>query len=111
MRDTSYQRRNLDFVEIELLNKKRLLLENDWTKVRNLVEKTGYFIKSSSRFPFFSIEKRRYCSFMFRTTYDTIDSFFDPKYKVNCTLPQLAALFDVAFKEFDKTIVEHDISS
>ena len=98
-----------DFVELEALNGKRFLLENNWTKVYDLVEKSWYSFKWSSKFPFISFEKHRYCTFKFKTVYSALKSCFDKRYNVNCNLSQLAALFDIDFKEFDTTMVNHDL--
>ena len=95
-----------DFVEIEVLSGKRFLLENDWEKVYDLAEKSWYSFKLSSKFPFISFEKHRYCTFKFSNN----NSLFDKKFKVNCNLSQLAALFDIDFKKFDLTMVNHDVT-
>ena len=95
-----------DFVEIEVLSGKRFLLENNWEKVYNLAEKSWYSFKLSSKFPFISFEKHRYCTFKFSNN----NSLFDKKFKVNCDLSQLAALFDIDFKKFDLTMVNHDVT-
>lgn len=99
-----------DFVEIEVLSGKRFLLENNWSKVYDLAEKSWYSLKWSSKFPFVSFEKHRYCTFKFRTVYSTLESCFDKRYNVNCNLSQLAELFDIDFKEFDTTMVNHDVA-
>ena len=99
-----------DFVEIEVLSGKRFLLENNWSKVYDLAEKSWYSLKWSSKFPFVSFEKHRYCTFKFRTVYSTLESCFDKRYNVNCNLSQLAELFDIDFKEFDTTLVYHDVT-
>lgn len=101
-------RKNL--IEIEALSGKRFLIENDWSRIYKLEEKLRLLIKWTSRFPFIKFERQRYCSFRFRTEYTYLDSFFDKRYKVNCNLSQLASLFDVEFKEFDKTMVNHDVA-
>ena len=98
-----------DFVEIEVLSGKRFLLDNSWEKVYNLVEKSWYSFKLSSKFPFISFEKHRYCEFKFRTLNNNY-SLFDKKFNVNCNLSQLAALFDIDFKRFDTTMVNHDVT-
>lgn len=98
------------FVEVEVLSGKRFLLENDWSKVYDLAEKSWYSLKWSSKFPFVSFEKHRYCTFKFKTVYYTLESLFDKRYNVNCNLSQFAALFDVDFKEFDTTMVNHDVA-
>ena len=95
-----------DYVEIEVLSGKRFLLENNWSKVYDLAEKSGYSLKWSSKFPFVSFEKHRYCTFKFSNN----NSLFDKKFKVNCNLSQLAALFDIDFKKFDLTMVNHDVT-
>ena len=99
-----------DYVEIKVLSGKRFLLENNWEKVYNLAEKSWYSFKLSSKFPFISFEKHRYCTFKFRTVYSTLESCFDKRYNVNCNLSQLAELFDIDFKEFDTTLVYHDVT-
>lgn len=109
-----------DFVELEVLSGKRFLLENDWAKVYDLVEKSWYSFKWSSKFPFVSFEKHRYCTFKFKTVYCTLESVFDKRYfgkryfgkryNANCNLSQLAALFDIDFKEFDTTMMNHDVA-
>ena len=98
-----------DLVEIEDLNGNRFLIDNHWSKIYDLVEKTRFVVRWCSRFPFVHFEKQRYCSFKFRTIYTTLNSFFDKRYKINCNLSQLAALFGIEFKEFDRTIVMHDV--
>lgn len=98
------------FVELEVLSGKRFLVENNWEKIHDLVEKSWYSLKWSSKFPFVSFEKHRYCTFKFRTLYNTMDSPFDERYNVNCNLSQLATLFDVDFKGFDTAMVYHDIT-
>ena len=99
-----------DFVELEVLSGKRFLLENNWAKVYDLAEKSWYSLKWSSKFPFVSFEKHRYCTFKFKTFYSTLESVFDKRYNANCNLSQLAALFDIDFKEFDTTMVNHDVA-
>ena len=99
-----------DYVEIEDRSGKRFLLDNNWERVYNLAEKSWYSFKLSSKFPFISFEKHRYCTFKFRIRSFNNNSLFDKKFNVNCNLSQLAALFDVNFKEFDFTIVNHDVT-
>ena len=95
-----------DYVEIEVLSGKRFLLDNNWERVYNLAEKSWYSFKLFSKFPFISFEKHRYCTFNFRNN----DSFLDKNFNVNCNLSQLAALFDVDFKDFETAMVNHDVT-
>lgn len=60
-------------------------------------------------FPFLKNEKHHYVSFKFRTKYENINDFMDPRYNVNCTLTQFASLFDVKIKSFEESIIEHDM--
>lgn len=99
-----------NFVEIEVLSGKRFLIENDLEKVYDLAEKSWYSFKWSSKFPFVLFEKHRYCTFKFKTVYSTLESVFDKRYNVNCNLSQLAALFDIDFKDFETTMVNHDVA-
>lgn len=98
-----------DYVEIEAMSGKRFLLDNNLEKVYNLVEKSCYSFKLSSKFPFISFGKHRYCTFKFRI-FSNNNSVFDKKFNVNCNLSQLAALFDIDFKKFDFTMVNHDVT-
>ena len=97
-------------VEIELLSRKRILLPKSWEKVYNICEKTRWLIRRASTFPFFKFEKQRYVKFKFRTQYETIDSFCDPTYRVNCTLSQFASIFGVEIPPFERVIVENDLA-
>jgi hypothetical protein len=101
--------RYIDCVELELLNRNHVLLPNDWSKVYNLKEKSRVKLKLVSRFPFISFEKERYVKFRFRTQYKTIDSLYDPSFNVRCSLSQLAFIFGVNFRPFEKSLVEHDL--
>lgn len=102
--------RSRDYVEVELLNGKRLMLEKNMDKVYDLYEKPCLVFKWSSSFPFFHIERRRVVRFRYRKFYDTIDSWLDPRYTVNCTLVQFTALFGVSLKPFELAIVQNDIN-
>ncbi len=99
-----------DYVEIELLNGKRLMIEKRIDKVYDLYEKPCLVFKWSSSFPFFRIERRRVVRFRYRKFYETIDSWLDPRYIVNCTLVQFVALFGVNLKPFELAIVQNDIN-
>ena len=100
--------RYINKVEIELLNGNRILLPNDWFKVYSLKEKIRVKLKLVSKFPFISFEKERYVKFKLRTHYESLDSIFDPCFKVKCNLSQLAFLFGVNFTPFEKSLIEHD---
>ena len=97
-------------VEIELLHGKRILLPKCWEKVYNVCEKTGWIIRMSSAFPFFTFEKCRYVKFKFMTQYETIGDRLDPTYRVNCTLCQFASIFGVEISHFEKMLVENDLA-
>lgn len=99
-----------DYVEVELLNGKRLILEKNIDKVYDLCEKPCLVFKWSSSFPFFHIERRRVVRFRYRKFYDSINSRLDPRYIVNCTLVQFAALFGARLKPFELAIVQNDIN-
>lgn len=96
-------------IEVELLNGEHILIENDWSKLYNIKEKTRHFIKMVSRFPFLTLEKEKYVKFKFRKQYTYLDSPFDPSFKVRCSLSQLAALFGVDFRKFEETLLYHDL--
>ena len=97
-------------IELELLNGDHIFISNEWSKIYQLKEKSRIKMKLISRFPFISFEKERYVKFRFRTQYDTLDSIFDPRFKVRCSLSQLAFIFGVDFTPFDKSLVEHDLN-
>lgn len=103
--------RDNEYVEVELLNGKRLILDKNMDKVYDLCEKPCLVFKWSSSFPFFHIERRRVVRFRYRKHYETINDWLDPKYTVNCTLVQFTALFGVNVKPFELAIVQNDINS
>lgn len=92
-----------EMIEVEVLSGKRFLLDNDWSKVYKLVEKTKSIIRLHSKFPFIFFEKKTFCEFKFKTFYSELTSVFDKRYKVNCNILQLASLFDVNVKQFDES--------
>ena len=97
-----------DSIEIELLNGKRMLLQNDWKKVYNICEKTKKIFKFLPKFPFIKIEKIKYVSFNFMTHYEAMQSISDPKYNVKCSLQQFASLFDVTIVPFEYGLIAGD---
>lgn len=99
-----------NLVEIELLSGNRILLPNQWEKVYNACEKTGWLIRMSSAFPFFKFEKKRYVKFKFRTHYEMINDFYDPTYRANCTLRQFAFIFGIEISFFEQMLVENDLA-
>ena len=102
--------RHLEYIEIELTNGNRVLLQKDWEKVYSLKEKNCCCIEFTSKFPFLRIFRKRCVSFKFRTTYETMNSFCDSRYHVNCTLIELAKMFDVDVKPFELNVVENDMN-
>ena len=99
-----------EFVEIELLNHKRILIPNQWHKIYNLVEKERHIFRFTRKFPFVKIEKQRYVSFRFQTVYETLRDFADKHYKVNCLLRHFLALFGVKnVKSFEQGRIEGDL--
>lgn len=102
--------RHLEYIEIELTNGNRVLLQKDWEKVYSLEEKNCRCIEFTIKFPFLRISKKRYVSFKFRTTYETMNSLCDSRYCVNCTLIELAKMFDVDVKPFELNVVENDMN-
>ena len=97
-------------VEIELLSGKRILLPNKWDKIYDLCEKTRWLLRRAEAFPFFKFEKQRYVKFKFRTRFETIDDFFDPKFRVKCTLSQFASMFGIKVTPFERMLVENDLA-
>lgn len=98
-----------DGVEVELVNGHRTVIPKEWDKLYNIEEKTRTSFKLTKQFPFVKCVKQTYVSFRFRTEFVYANSWFDPKYKVRCSLAQLAKLFDANVTSFDKTIVESDL--
>ena len=101
--------KNMDYIELELTNGNRIVLENNIDKVYNIHEKYSRHISFTSSFPFFKITKTKYTSFRFRTYYETINSMGDKRYKVNCTLVALVKMFGGAVKEFEQSCIEGEL--
>lgn len=99
-----------EYIELELMNGNRVILQKDWGKVYSLKEKNCHCIKFTATFPFLRISRKRYVSFKFRTTYETLNSCDDPRYNVNCTLIELAKLFGEYVKQFELNVVENDVN-
>lgn len=95
-------------IEIELTNGKRILVVNDWDRVYDLYEKSYSSISFTKRFPFVKIDKCLYTSFKMQE-YKGMVSYDDERYKVNCSLVQLASMFGVKLKSFDRAKVEGDL--
>lgn len=100
----------LNYLELELTNSKRILIENDWDKVYDIHEIHCHSLKFTKTFPFISFVEKMYTSFKFRTQYATLNSYFDPKYKVNCSLLQLTKMFGAKVKSFEKMCIENDLN-
>lgn len=96
-------------IELELCNGKKIPIVPDWNKVYDLYEGTRRSFKLSKKFPFIEIVKTSYTSFKYRVNYETIDSIMDPRYKVNCSLVQLAYLFGVDIESFEQMMVNFDL--
>ena len=99
----------MNMIEIETISGNRFLIDNDWSKVYNLVEKTRYVMKLQTKFPFIVFKKHTFCDFKFKTVYNTLRSCFDKRIKANCNILQLASLFDVNVKCFDESCTNHDM--
>ena len=103
--------RQPELIEIELTNSNRVVLQKDWEKVYDLTEQNSHCIEFTSKFPFLRISRKRYVSFKFRTTYETMNSLCDSRYNVNHTLIELAKMFGVDVKPFELNVVEHDLNA
>lgn len=79
-------------------------------KVYSLEEKNCRCIEFTTKFPFLRISRKRYVSFKFRTIYETMNSLCDSRYHVNCTLIELAKMFDIDVKPFELNVVENDMN-
>lgn len=98
-------------IEIELINGNRILLSSEWGKVYKLIEKTRLVIKFAKKFPFVYISTKQYTQFKYRSIYETINSAFDPTYRVNCTIVQLAALFGEHVTTFEEGMIDSTLSN
>ena len=99
-----------DCVEIELTNGKKILLDNRWEKAYGICEKSYYKISFLRKFPFVHLNKHSCTKFRFRTQYETMNDFFDDRYKANCTVRQLATLFGASVVPFEETCIEGDLN-
>ena len=98
------------YVELELLDKQRVLFHPyDWNKIYKLVERSRTVARFTKKFPFVEFKKLPYVTFKLRTEYEYLDSISDPRYNVNCTLREFAALFGKDIVPFEETIVKHNI--
>ena len=100
----------MKMIELELCNGNRILLPDDWSRIYNLRECTRKSYTFSRRFPFIKIIKKPYVSFRFMTTYLTLKDSDDLRLNVNCSLLQFASLFGVNVIQFEKALVDHDLS-
>ena len=99
------------YIELELLNKNRILLHVDtWRKIYGLVEKNRVIVYFCKKFPFISFKTRPFVAFKVRTKYEYLDSFLDPTFKVNCNLREFMKLFGQEFVKFEETIVDYDVN-
>ena len=96
-------------VEIELTNGHRTVIPKEWDKFYNIKEKTRTSLKLIKQFPFIEVLRHPVVSFKFRTEYEYLNSILDSKYTVNCSLVQLAKLFDANITPFEKTLVGQDL--
>lgn len=87
------------YVEIELIDGTKKLLLRDWNRIYRLLEKEASKLKFSSKFPFIVKETYRYTSFYYMS-YTSGPNVYDKKFKVKCTILQLAKLFNA-----DDTII------
>ena len=99
----------MNMIEIETISGNRLLIDNDWSKVYNLVEKTRYVMKLQTTFRFIVFKKHIFCDFKFKTIYNTLTSWCNKRIKAKCNILQLASLFDVNVKCFDESCINHDM--
>lgn len=100
----------IPYVELELLDKSRIMLRSPWSKIYDLVEKKRVIVHFCKKFPFISLETRPFVAFKVRTRYEYLDSVLDPTFKVNCNLREFMKLFDQEFVKFEETIVDYNVN-
>lgn len=99
------------YIEIELLNKDRILLHSDaWSKIYSLVEKKKVVVHFHKKFPFIFLETRPFVAFKVGTRYEYLDSVLYPTFKVNRSLREFMKLFDQEFVKFEETIVDYNVN-
>ena len=100
-------------IEIELLNGKHIMIDDDVEKIHDACEKTKSKLRFSLKFPFVKVEKIRYTEFQYRQKYESFNKSDDPIYKVNCRLVQFMNLIGVDVKPFpyEQFKIEDDLHS
>ena len=88
------------FIEIELLDGRHVLIDDDIDRIHDAVEKIKLKICFSNKFPFLKIKKVRYTRFQCRPIYETYNTDRDPVYNANCRLTQFMNLIGVDVKSF-----------
>lgn len=99
------------YIEIELTNGKRILVENDWEKIYDVKEKFRFKFKLMKKFPFFKIIRQRIVSFKVHKTYNYMESVFDPSYAIKNSLLDLATMFGVSVKSFEQNMIECELKN
>lgn len=87
-------------IEIELLDGRHVLFNDDAERIHNAVEKIKSKICFSSKFPFLKTKKVRYTEFQCRPADEAFNRDSDPVYKANCRLVQFLNLIGVDVKPF-----------
>ena len=100
---------DLRYIEIELINNRRIVLPKRWDKVYDAYEMTKISLKLTKKFPFIVQEKVRCTHFAFKTQYEYAESSDDTRYLANCSIVQLAALFGIKVEPLEKSLVENDL--
>lgn len=87
-------------IEIELLDGRHMLIDDDVQRIHDAVEKIRTKICFSRKFPFWKIVKVRYTEFQCRPAYESYNNDNDPVYTANCRLMQFMNLIGVDAKPF-----------
>ncbi len=98
-------------IEIELLNGRHILIDDDVRRIHDVVEKIKTKICFSSKFPFLKIIKVRYTEFKCRPAYESYNNDDDPVYTANCRLVQFMNLIGIEVKPFpyEQFQIENDL--
>ena len=100
-----------EMIELELTNRKRIVIPFDFEKIYGVREVFYYKFLFSRRFPFVHVDKRIGTRFRLRTHYETLDDVRDPKYTVNCSIKQFYSLFNVHVIPFEARCIEGDLTA
>lgn len=98
-------------IEIELLDGRHILIDDDVERIHNASEKIKTKFHFLCRFPFLKTTKVRYTEFQYRPAYEAYNSSSDPVYRANCRLVQFMNLIGVEMNPFpyERFKIENDL--